>query len=246
MPGGGGAPGLSTSSAARSSLRAASRGPRCRESRPSCRSFSARRSATAPGARLASCSRIALSSAVGGRRCPGCSGLLLLRGRGRLGAVRLRLLGARLLLLLLFLLVRLVMPDGTPRRRAYRAVADHMARDAADDGALRAPGLCRRGAEAGPEGKGQRCRRNQDRSHGELPAHRYRPQVAGAKSGAETAADPNLIPGGGPATSEPVWVALLEVRAERHGVEHGLEAEDDAYKGKSGGGDVEPAGVIPG
>src|SRR3954451_12335696 len=171
MPGSGGAPGLSTSSAARWSLRAASRGPRCRESRPSCRSFSARRSATAPGARLASCSRIALSSAVGGKRCPGCSGLLLLRGRGRLGAVRRRLLGARLLLLLLFLLVRLVVAEGTPRRRARHAVAGHVAHDCADGGILRAAGLRRRGAEAGPEGKGQRCCRHQDRSHGELPAH---------------------------------------------------------------------------
>ena len=57
--------------------------------------------------------------------------------------------------------------------------------------------------------------------------------MAGAKSGAETAADPHLIPGSGPATSEHVWGALLEVRADQHGVEQGLEVGEDADAGEA-------------
>ena len=59
-------------------------------------------------------------------------------------------------------LFELVVADGTTRRRARHAVAGHVAHDCADGGILRAAGLRRRRAEAGPEGKGQRCRRNQD------------------------------------------------------------------------------------
>src|SRR3954447_15889803 len=48
------------------------------------------------------------------------------------------------------------------------------------------------------------------------------------------------------ALSAPVWVGSPCGSADRHRVEQGLEAGEDADDGEAGGRDVEPGGAVPG